>query len=49
VAKGDPLVSIEVMKMETRIRAERGAAVKHIHVKPDTVVAAKDLLMELEA
>ena len=47
VAKGDPLVSIEAMKMETMIRAERDAMVKQIHVKPGTVVAAKDLLVEL--
>ncbi len=47
VAKGDPLVSIEAMKMETMIRAERDAVVKQIHVKPGTVVAAKDLLVEL--
>jgi pyruvate carboxylase len=47
VAKGDPLISIEAMKMETVIRAERDAVVKHIHVKPGAVVAAKDLLCEL--
>jgi pyruvate carboxylase len=47
VAKGDPLVSIEAMKMETMIRAERDAVVKQTHVKPGTVVAAKDLLVEL--
>ena len=47
VAKGDPLVSIEAMKMETMIRAERDAVVKQIHVKPGTAVAAKDLLVEL--
>ncbi|RJG03009.1 pyruvate carboxylase [Noviherbaspirillum sedimenti] len=47
VSKGDPLVSIEAMKMETMIRAERDAVVKHIYVKPGAVVAAKDLLCEL--
>jgi pyruvate carboxylase len=47
VAKGDPLVSIEAMKMETMIRAERDAVVKHTHVKPGAVVAAKDLMIEL--
>jgi pyruvate carboxylase len=47
VAKGDPLVSIEAMKMETMIRAERDANVKQIHVKPGSVVSAKDLLLEL--
>jgi len=47
VAKGDPLVSIEAMKMETMIRAERDGVVKHTHVKPGAVVAAKDLMIEL--
>jgi pyruvate carboxylase len=47
VDKGDPLVSIEAMKMETMIRAERAAVVKHVHVRPGTVVAAKDLMVEL--
>ena len=46
VAKGDPLVSLEAMKMETMIRAERDAIVKHLHVKPGAVVSAKDLLIE---
>jgi pyruvate carboxylase len=46
VAKGDPLVSIEAMKMETMVRAERDVVIKHIHVKPGAVVAAKDLLIE---
>ena len=47
VSKGDPLVSIEAMKMETMIRAERDAVVKQTYVKPGTVVSAKDLLCEL--
>ncbi len=46
VAKGDPLVSIEAMKMETMIRAEMDGVVKHVHVKPGMVVAAKDLLLD---
>ena len=45
VAKGDPLVSIEAMKMETMIRAEVDGVVKDVHVKPGMVVAAKDLLL----
>jgi pyruvate carboxylase len=48
VRKGDPLVSIEAMKMETIIRAERDAAVKEVHVKPGRAIAAKDLLIEFE-
>ncbi|RCS59959.1 pyruvate carboxylase [Parvibium lacunae] len=47
VAKGDPLVSIEAMKMETMIRAEQDGEIKAVHVKPGKNVAAKDLLVEL--
>lgn len=46
VKKGDPLVSIEAMKMESMLRAERDGAIKAIHVKPGEAVAAKDLLLE---
>ncbi|WP_025916887.1 pyruvate carboxylase [Herminiimonas sp. CN] len=49
VAKGDPLVSLEAMKMETMIRAERDVVIKHVHVKPGAVVSAKDLLIEFAA
>jgi pyruvate carboxylase len=48
VKKGDPLVSIEAMKMESMLRAERDAVVKTVHVKPGDAVAAKDLLLEIE-
>jgi pyruvate carboxylase len=48
IAKGDPLVSIEAMKMETMIRAEFDGMVQQVHVKPGMVVAAKDLLVELQ-
>jgi pyruvate carboxylase len=48
VAKGEPLVSLEAMKMETMIRAERAVVIKHVHVKSGTVVAAKDLLLDFE-
>jgi pyruvate carboxylase len=46
VAKGARLVSIEAMKMETMLTAERDAVVKAVHVKPGDVIAAKDLLVE---
>ncbi|SFI00476.1 pyruvate carboxylase [Collimonas sp. OK307] len=46
VAKGDPLVSIEAMKMEMMILAEHDALIHLIHVKPGVVVGAKDLLIE---
>ncbi len=46
VAKGDPLVSVEAMKMETMIRAERDAVVKNVYIKPGMAISAKDLLIE---
>ena len=46
VKAGDPLVSIEAMKMESQIRAEREATVKALHVKAGDTVAAHDLLVE---
>ncbi|MDO9600722.1 MAG: biotin/lipoyl-containing protein, partial [Rhodocyclaceae bacterium] len=46
VAKGDPLVSIEAMKMETMLTAEREGVVHAIHVRPGDNVNAKDLLVE---
>jgi pyruvate carboxylase len=48
VTAGNPLVSIEAMKMESQIRAERDAVVKAVHVAPGDVVAARDLLVEFE-
>lgn len=48
VAKGDLLLTIEAMKMETGIHAERAAVIKAVHVQPGTQIDAKDLLVELE-
>lgn len=47
VSKGSPLLSVEAMKMETAITAERDATVLHVHVAPGDRVDAKDLLLEL--
>jgi len=47
VTKGEPLVSLEAMKMETMLHADRDAVVKQVLVKPGDRVAAKDLLIEL--
>ncbi|MFA7270451.1 MAG: pyruvate carboxylase [Sterolibacterium sp.] len=47
VAKGAPLVSIEAMKMETVISAERDAMVLKVYVAPGDKIDAKDLLIEL--
>jgi pyruvate carboxylase len=48
VARGDPLVSIEAMKMETVLRAERDAVVRRVYVAPGEVIRAKDLLLEFD-
>jgi pyruvate carboxylase len=47
VRKGSPLVSIEAMKMETAITAERDATVLRVLVTPGDRIEAKDLLVEL--
>ncbi|CUJ86291.1 2-oxoglutarate carboxylase small subunit [Ruegeria denitrificans] len=48
VKEGDMLLTIEAMKMETGIHAERDATVKAVHVQPGGQIDAKDLLIELE-
>ncbi|OCX62819.1 pyruvate carboxylase [Thioclava sp. SK-1] len=45
---GDLLLTIEAMKMETGIAADRAATVKAVHVMPGAQIDAKDLLIELE-
>jgi len=46
VVKGDPLVSIEAMKMETMLTAEQDGTVHAVHVRHGEAVNAKDLLIE---
>ncbi len=48
VSAGDLLLTIEAMKMETGLHAERDATVKAIHIAPGDQIDAKDLLVELE-
>lgn len=48
VKQGDMLLTIEAMKMETGIHADRDGTVKAVHVTPGTTVDAKDLMVELE-
>ncbi|MGE4325027.1 MAG: pyruvate carboxylase [Pseudodonghicola sp.] len=48
VKEGDLLLTIEAMKMETGLHAERDATIKALHVQPGTQIDAKDLLIELE-
>ncbi|MFC3695044.1 pyruvate carboxylase [Chenggangzhangella methanolivorans] len=48
VAQGDVICSIEAMKMETALHAERGGVAKEVLVSPGTPVDAKDLLAIVE-
>ena len=48
VKEGDLLLTIEAMKMETGLHAERDATVKAVHVQAGGQIDAKDLLIELE-
>ena len=48
VNEGDLLLTIEAMKMETGIHAERNAIVKSVHAQAGGQIDAKDLLMEFE-
>ncbi len=48
VRAGDLLVTIEAMKMETGLHADRVAVVKALHVQAGSQIDAKDLLVELE-
>ena len=47
VAKGAPLLTLEAMKMETVLTAERDATILAVHVKSGDTVEAKDLVVEL--
>jgi pyruvate carboxylase len=47
VKAGDLLLTIEAMKMETGIHAERDATVVAVHVGAGSQIDAKDLLLEL--
>jgi pyruvate carboxylase len=47
VRAGDLLLTIEAMKMETGIHAERDGTVRAVHVQPGAQIDAKDLLVEL--
>jgi pyruvate carboxylase len=49
VKAGDVLVSIEAMKMETALHAERDGKVKEVLVTPGVQIDAKDLLVVFES
>jgi pyruvate carboxylase len=48
VAPGDVLLSIEAMKMESALHADRGGTIAEILVKPGDQIDAKDLLARFE-
>jgi pyruvate carboxylase len=48
VRKGDSLLSIEAMKMETQIRAEREGTIKEVIAQSGRTVNAQDLLLVYE-
>ncbi len=47
VAKGDPVLTIEAMKMETNIGAPVSGVVKTVHVAPGDAVRSDQVLLEL--
>ncbi|SHM94527.1 pyruvate carboxylase [Roseibium suaedae] len=49
VTAGDVLVSIEAMKMETALHAERDAVIAEVLVAPGSQIDAKDLLVVYQA
>ncbi len=48
VAKGQKLLLLEAMKMQTTIAAERKGKIAEVHVRPGTQVETDDLLMRME-
>ncbi|GAC1692862.1 MAG: pyruvate carboxylase [Steroidobacteraceae bacterium] len=49
VTRGDTLVTLEAMKMQTAVRAESGGVVDEVLAVPGQTVDAKDLLLVLRA
>ena len=48
IIKGDRVLVIEAMKMETIISAEKSGTIKKLHVGSGDNVETKDLLIEIE-
>jgi pyruvate carboxylase len=48
VARGDILLTLEAMKMEAAVRAERDGEVAAVLVRPGQAVEAKDLLVTMK-
>ena len=49
VQAGDMLLTIEAMKMETALHAERAGTIAHVHVMAGMQVDAKDLMLDYAA
>jgi pyruvate carboxylase len=49
VNAGDLLLTIEAMKMETGLHADKSGVIKAVLVQPGSQIDAKDLLVEMEA
>ncbi len=49
ISAGSTLLSLEAMKMETHVTADRDAVVEAVHIAPGDRVQAKDLLIVLKA
>jgi len=47
VARGDVLLTLEAMKMQTAVRAEIDGTISEVLVRPSSQVDAKDLLVVL--
>lgn len=48
IREGDMLLTIEAMKMETALHADRAGTVRAVHAQPGAQIDAKDLLVELD-
>ena len=48
VKAGEPLVTVEAMKMENVLRAERDGRVARLRVKPGDSLAVDQIILELE-
>jgi pyruvate carboxylase len=48
IRRGEALLTLEAMKMETTVRAERDGIIQEILVRPGLAIEAKDLLVILE-
>jgi pyruvate carboxylase len=48
LSRGDTLLTLEAMKMEAAVRAERDGEVVEVLVRPGQAVEAKDLLVTMK-